>query len=113
MRELLHVRSIRIHGVNVEIAIADRGENNLLSISRNDGLGIVARLLGELLQIRAVGICGKNVIAGINTPDISFGVVGLGRTLGAPQMRGRVENLLAIGIEERAGGTALAVRNHV
>ena len=75
------------------------------------GFGIVAVGGGEALQIRAVVFGEENVVAGIDGPDIAFAAVGGGRASGRGEMRGGVEDVLAIGQEVAAGGAALAGRD--
>src|SRR6202007_849748 len=111
--QLLHVRAVGVHGVDVEVAVADRREDDLLAIGRDDRFSVVAGLFGELLEIGAVGIRSEDVVAWINAPDVSLGVVGFGRAVGAAEMGGGVENLLAVGKEERTRRAALASRDHV
>src|SRR5271154_2968376 len=75
MRELLNVLAIRVHRVNIQVAVAQGSEDNLLAVLRNGRLGVIAWSGRQLLKIRAIGIRRKNVVAGINRPDVAFGEI--------------------------------------
>src|SRR4029077_14309220 len=84
-----------------------------LPVGRDDRFGVVAGSGGQLLEVGAVGVGGEDVVARIDAPDVAFGVVGPGRAVGAAEVGGGVQDLFAVGIEVRAGGAALAGRDHV
>src|SRR4051812_47394854 len=80
--QLFHVLAIGIHDVNIEIAIAGGGEDDVFSIFRNDGLRVVPLLVSKGFGIGAVGIGDIDVVRRIDRPAISLAPVGWGRTLG-------------------------------
>src|SRR5579863_5602001 len=113
VRELLYVAAVGVHGVDVEIAVANGGERDLLAVERDCGFGIIAGSVGELLEVGAVRIRRENVVSRINSPDITLGEVRAGRAFGAGEVGRSVENLLAVRIEEAAGSASFAGGDHV
>jgi len=102
------VAAVRIHGVDIEIAIARGGKDDLPAIASDGGFGVVSRRVGEAAQVAAVRIGGVNVVGVVDRPYIAFGIIGLGRTLCAGRMRGRKQDALAGRKEVAAGGASLA-----
>src|SRR5271163_190811 len=60
--QLLHVAAIRVHGENVQIAIAGGGENDVLAIAGDGRFRVVASSMGQLLQVRAICLGGINLV---------------------------------------------------
>src|SRR5438105_1048591 len=70
-RESLEVRSIDTHGVDVEIPILERREDNRFPVGRKGAFGCVDPVVGEPLQTGAVRIRRINVVR-VETPNVPF-----------------------------------------
>src|ERR1039458_2486177 len=107
MRELLHVLAIGVHGIDIEIAVAQGSEDDLLAVARDRGFRVVAGRVRELLQVGTVRVRGENVVSGIHGPDVSLREIRARRTLRAGEVSGRKQNLFAVRIKIAAGGASL------
>src|SRR5271157_1305140 len=108
MGEPLCVATVCVHDVEVQIAIARRGEDDLLAVAGERRLGVVAGRRRQLLQNLAT-VCGIEDAEGrINAPHVALRVVWARRAVGAGEMRRRVKDVLAVRIKVTAGGPALA-----
>ena len=87
VRQAPHVLAVGIHRVDVEIAIAHRREDKLLAVQRDRCFCVVARRVGQLLQIGAVRFGSENVETRIHGPNVSARKVRLWRTLLVAEMR--------------------------
>src|SRR5271157_771674 len=95
--------AVSVHGVDIEIAIACRGKDNLPAIAGDGGLGVVAGSVGEQAQIAAIDLGSVDLVATVDRPDVAMGIVRLGRTLRAGGMRGRVQHAIARGEDVATG----------
>src|SRR5207245_1281155 len=84
-----------------------------LAVARNGGFSVVAGRVGQALQVRAVGFRGVDVVGVVDGPDVTFGIIGLGRTLRGGRVRGGKQNAIAGGKEVTARGASLACADQV
>ena len=81
------VPAIRVHCIDIQITVPHRSEYNFLAVWRYRCFGIIAICRGQALQIRTVRLGSEDVIAWINRPYISVGVIGAGRAIICGQIR--------------------------
>src|SRR5204862_4703788 len=105
--ELLDVGAVGIHGVDVEIAISGGSEHGVLGVPGDGGLGVVAVRAGKLLHIAAIWLGRIDLIAIVNRPDVTMGVIRLRRTVGACRVSRGEEEATAGGKEIGASRAAL------
>ena len=106
--EARDVGAVRAHGVQIEVAVAHRGEDDAIARGREGGFGIVAERRGELQQIRSVGVRREDVEARVHGPYVPHGEVGRGGAGKVEVVRGRVEDPVAARVEIRARCAAVA-----
>src|SRR5262249_54841767 len=113
MRELLHVAAVGVHGVNVEIAVAGRGKDDLLAVTSDSGFRVVAWRMSEGKQVAAIRFCGIDLVGVVDWPDVAARVIGLGRALSAGRVRRGKQDAIARGKKVAAGGAPLAGRDQL
>src|SRR5262249_40845427 len=113
MGELLYVAAVGIHGVDVEVAVAGRGKDDLLAIRSDGGVRVVAWRMSEGKQVAAVRFGGVDFVAVVNWPDVAARVIGLGWALGAGGVRRGEQDAIARGKEITASGAPLAGRDQL
>src|SRR5271157_715166 len=101
--------AVSVHGVDVKIAIACGGEDNLLAIAGNSGFCVVTRSVGEQPQVAAVELGSIDLIATVDRPDVAMGIVWLRRTLRAGGMGGGVQHAIARGEDIATGRPAFEI----
>src|SRR5579859_5291631 len=112
MGKLPYVFAVGIHRVDIQIAVTHGCEDDFLAIFGYRRLGVIARRRGQLLQIRPVGVCRENVVAGVYRPYVSLGKIWPWWTCRVRKVRGRVQNLPSVRIEEAARRPTLASGHH-
>ena len=80
MRELADVRAIRIHHVQIRVAVPRRGKNDVLAVGGKASLRVVAARMGEGLQVRPVEVALVDLHVRIEIPLIAA-VAAAGRFL--------------------------------
>src|SRR5271166_6442236 len=108
MGELFNVAAIGVHGVDIEIAIARRGKDDLLTVAGNSGFSVVAGSVGEEAQVAAIELGSIDLIAAVDRPDVTVRIVRLRRTLWAGGMGGGVQHAIAGGKDIATGCPAFA-----
>src|SRR6476620_7045931 len=86
VRESPDLSSISIHRIDVEVAVADRCEHELLAIKRDGSFCVVPRGGCKPLEIRAVRFSCENVEVGVNSPNVPVGKIGSRWTLFGTKM---------------------------
>src|SRR5438034_10773442 len=94
MGEPLSSITIGIHGIDFQVTISNRSENDFLAIPRNSGLGIVAWRVRELGQV-STEIRQKQIEILVDGPDVALGETWLGRTVVATQISGGIDKMLS------------------
>src|SRR5208283_144771 len=102
MCQLLDVGSIKIHRINVEVAVPDRGKGNFVTGGGDDCFSIISRSVGQSFLYYAICIREKNIVSRIERPDVYFVSIRNGRALFISQMGGGIENMFSVGIKKRA-----------
>src|SRR4029077_11715979 len=72
--DALLVAAIRVHGIQVDVAVHRAGEDELLPVIGNGGLGVVRAVAGKLSQLSSVEPGGVDLEVS-KRPDISLGFV--------------------------------------
>src|SRR5262249_21341696 len=117
VRQTSLVLSVRVHDVNLAVAIAEGTEDDLRPIRRIGGFRIVAGRVGQPHEIAAIEIGFENVEVLIEVPTVaprSLRLLDLlflfGFAFGVEMRAGEKQARLP-GMEERAGGLAFAGRD--
>src|SRR5881409_335650 len=91
MREPLQVATTHVHRVDVQVAVAQRGEHDRLAVRRERALSVIAGVGGDATCPLAVG--GRDVdVVVVQRPDISFGIVGTRRARRTGMLGGGIED---------------------
>src|SRR6476619_2807582 len=75
-----NVFAVSVHGVNIQVPIAHRGEYEF-ALTRDGCFRVVPGSAGQLLQVRTIRPCRKNVERRVDSPDITLRKVRTRRTL--------------------------------
>jgi hypothetical protein len=102
--EAADVGAVGVHGVDVDVAVAGGGEDDLRAVVRDGGLGVVPGVVREAAQVGAVGPGGVDVV-GVEGPDVALCAVRRWRALGGVLVGGAVEDAVAGREEVGAGRT--------
>src|SRR5271167_2048218 len=108
MGKLLHAAAVGVHGIDVEVAITCRGEDNLLAVAGNGGFCVVARGVSEDTEIAAIQLGGVDLVAAIDRPDVAMGVVRLWGTVRTGGVGRREQHAVAGGEDVATGSLAFA-----
>ena len=106
--EALHVGAVHLHGVDVEVAVLERREDDPLAVGGEDALGGVDVVVGKALDVRPVAIDGEDVVL-VERPHIALRWSGTRRTSRVVGGGRAEEEALATGKEPAAGSLAAAV----
>src|ERR1035438_3256592 len=79
--QLADMRTVGIHGVNVQIAVARGSEDNLLAVAANGRLGVISGSVGQQLDIAAIKLGSVDIVAAVDGPDVPVRIVGPRRTV--------------------------------
>jgi len=109
--EAADVRPVGVHAVEIEIAVARRGKDHR-AVHRADGrLGVIGVVIGQPLQVAAVGLGGVDLVVGIDRPDVAVRTVRRRRAGIAGGMGGRKQDALTVFGKIRARRLPLAGRH--
>ena len=67
-----NIAAIGIHRIDVEVAIAGRGEDDAAAIGREGRLGIVAGAANDGRRLSTSSAGGENVVAVVDGPDVTL-----------------------------------------
>src|SRR5262249_33192685 len=113
MRKLLHVRAIGIHSVDVQIAVARRGEDDVLAVARNSGFGVVSMRFGNWLQIAAIRLGGVHGVSIVDGPNVAVRIIRWRRAGIGSSEGGGVKHARVAGKEIAAGGPTACIAEHL
>ena len=91
VRDPPRVLAVGVHDVDLGIAVAERGEDDLLAVGRIAPLGVVAGGVGQADEVRAVGVGPEDVHRRVEVPAIALGPAvrrALRLRLGSPVAQG-------------------------
>jgi hypothetical protein len=104
-----HVRTVGLHRVELEVAVAHRGEHQRAGDRAHGRLGVVAGLLRQLREVLAVGVRDEQVVLAVDVPDVAAAAsLRDRRRLGAVVVRRREQDALVALQEVGARRPALA-----
>ncbi len=106
-----HVPAVGVHAVEVEVAVARRGEDQRAVLGADGGLGVVGVVVGQADGVRAVGLDAQDLVVGVDLPDVAVRAVGGRRAGGIVEVGRRVEDAAGVGRVVGAGGPPLAGRH--
>src|SRR5262249_12053689 len=111
--ELLLSGTVRPHGPQVEIPGSERRVDDVAGLPVDCGFGVITGRFGQaLLDFSFVGR-QKDVVAGEDSPDISFAAVGWRWAGPGGEVARGVDDVLVIGREIGAGRAAFASGNQM
>ena len=84
--ETHHVLAVGVHPVELEVAVAGRGEDDRAVDRADRRLGVVGLVPGELLQRAALDVAGEELVGAVDRPDIALRAVGRRRAIGGREM---------------------------
>ena len=110
-RQALHIRAIQPHGINLQVAVADRGEDDARAVRRDRRFGVVAGRRRQPNEVLAAD--GRRVdVVIVQGPEVPALGRRLGRALRTLGVRGREEHPPVPGQEIAAGGGAPTRADH-
>src|SRR2546422_7823101 len=101
--ETPHVAPVHAHGVNVEISVAQRGEDDGPAVGGQRPFGVVLGIRGEALRPRAIGGGAVQGVV-VQRPDVPLRVVPARRAGRGGGRGGRGEKTPGAGGGRGAGG---------
>src|SRR2546425_3232073 len=104
--------AVRIHCVDVEVAVAQRSETNLLAVARDSGLGVVAGIVSQAFDARPIGARAVDLKLRKKFPDVTLAIVRRRRAFGARGACRGVDDSLAVRKKVAARGLATPRRDH-
>src|SRR2546422_891001 len=107
-----HVLAVRSHCVDVEVAVAQGSENNLLAVARDSGLGGVAGIVRHAFDARPLGARAVDLKLRKKFPDVTLAIVRRQRAFGARGACRGVDDSLAVRKKVAARGLATPGRDH-
>ncbi len=111
--DLACLAAVHVADPQVQIAAALGGPHHFPGLPVHGGFRVVSRMREHLLDNLSVERGLVHLKRFVDWPQIALAAVDAGRTWRAGFVRGRVNDVLAVGIEISAGGAALARRHQV
>ena len=105
-----NVAAVGVHPIELQIAVADRGEHDRSVDGTDRGLRVISRGVGQTAEIRAVAAGAKNVVARVDCPHVALPLIRPRRTGRPCQVCRREDHIAGVRQEERAGGGAGTAR---
>ncbi len=125
VRQAHDVLAVGVHAVELEIAIARRGEDDRAVEGADRRLGIVGVVVGQLRELAAIGllrgpvvrangaaggVSGEDLVAAVDRPGIAVRAIRRRWAVGRGEVGRGIEEALAVGKEVGASRLALARR---